>query len=692
MATAIEPTARYDESGRLEALNDYQVLGTEAEAPFDDITYLAAQACSVPICLVSLIDSERQWFKSKVGVEVSETPRDIAFCDHAIQDHSHILEVEDARQDQRFAANPLVNGPPHIRFYAGAPLVTPSSYAIGTLCVIDQQPRRLTASQRETLTRLSRLVVAQLEAGRNFRELQRTTEALRRSEGRLLNATEGANCGLWDWEIGTDCVWYSPRFVQLLGYDSSDEFPATLDSFKEHLHPDDQSQVWEDVSAHFRSGTPYDVEYRLRSKQGGYRWFRATGGATRNHRGEAVRMSGAIQDITDRKAAAGALERANSELELRVAKRTAQLADSRARYQDLYDQAPDMFVSFEVQTGIITNCNRKLLETLGYEMEELVGCALTKLTGAAQRSVWPEVSEQLLATREVRNKETQLRTRDGQMIDVSINISSVRQGDVNPCARAVCRDITEQRRLQQEAVKHQEELAQALRMATIGEMASTIAHELNQPLYSIVNFARGAVRRLAAGPVDRGLLRTVMDEIAAEAGRAGEIIRGIRRCIAKGDRPTSAIKPHDLVDASLRVVGRELQLRGIEVAVQVEPDLPETICDKVLIEQVLINLLLNAADALEVAGRISAPLEVEVRQRCQGEVEFTVRDRGQGIAQEDLPRIFDAFYTTKPGGLGMGLAICRTIVEHHRGSLTAANHEDGAAITFVLPSVESEQV
>ncbi len=165
---------------RLETLRGYEILDTEPEAAFDDLTLLASYICQTPVALISLIDADRQWFKSKVGVSVTETSRDIAFCASAIL-QPDVFIVPDASEDERFAENPLVVSEPKIRFYAGATLMT-DGHALGTLCVVDRVPRELKPEQLEALRALSRQVLAQLELRRNLKRLEKSLAARDRAE------------------------------------------------------------------------------------------------------------------------------------------------------------------------------------------------------------------------------------------------------------------------------------------------------------------------------------------------------------------------------------------------------------------------------------------------------------------------------------------------------------------------------
>ena len=287
---------------RLAALAQCKVLDTEPEPTFDAMTRLAARVCETPIALVSLVDRDRQWFKSRVGLDVDETPRDQAFCGYSILS-DEMLVITDAATDPRTADNPLVLGGPKIRFYAGVPLCLSSGEALGTLCVIDTQPRELTEAARESLRELAIQATELLESRRRIERFER--------------AVDGSSDGLWDHDPVTGTVWYSDRFKELVGRDprDPDSFPHVIASWMDLLHPDDSDRVLAAVDAHLEDDASYDIQYRLRMPTGDYRWFRARAKTVRNDRGEPIWTSGSMTDVNDVREAEAQLEQKNEELE-----------------------------------------------------------------------------------------------------------------------------------------------------------------------------------------------------------------------------------------------------------------------------------------------------------------------------------------------------------------------------------------
>lgn len=394
------------------------------------------------------------------------------------------------------------------------------------------------------------------------------------------------------------------------------------------------------------------------------------------------------RDISAQKAAEAALLRANEELELRVLERTAELATSEARYQDLYHHAPDMFASVDAISGRLVQCNQTLARSVGSRMETLIGRPLVELFSADSQADVAQVWSEFLETGEAKTRWLSLCCRGEERI-VSLSMTAVRgeNGEIL-LARSAFRDITEIRRAAEEADRHRTELAHVARLATTGEMAAGLAHELNQPLYAVNNFAQGAIRRLESGTLDRELLIGVLRDIAQESQRAAEIIRSLRRYV--GQRETQRMQV-DLNQSVRRVVGL-LRAESVHRETPIELDLAEPLavvsCDAIQIEQVLMNLVLNAMEAsadLEPGERSVSVSSRVVNQRL---VQLAVADRGMGIGPADSERIFDAFFTTKSEGLGLGLTISKRIVEAHGGRLVVSrNRTRGVTASFSLPAV-----
>jgi PAS domain S-box-containing protein len=256
-----------DEAARLKALAQYEILDTVPEREFDDITLLASHICGTPIALISLIDENRQWFKSKIGMTEKETSRDIAFCAHGIL-QAEVFVVSDAQADKRFAANPLVTGNPKIRFYAGAPLITADGHALGMLCVNDQVPRELSAEQKAALSALSRQVVAQLELRRSLTQLRLLGSAVEQSKESIV---------ITDAELdlpGPKIIFVNRAFTQMTGYTAAEAIGKTprilqgartdktvLARLRKNL---EHGEVFAGEAVQYRKdGTEYDQEWQI---------------------------------------------------------------------------------------------------------------------------------------------------------------------------------------------------------------------------------------------------------------------------------------------------------------------------------------------------------------------------------------------------------------------------------------------
>jgi C4-dicarboxylate-specific signal transduction histidine kinase len=248
------------------------------------------------------------------------------------------------------------------------------------------------------------------------------------------------------------------------------------------------------------------------------------------------------------------------------------------------------------------------------------------------------------------------------------------------------RDITERKRTEELLSQRQEELAHVVRLSTAGEMATGLAHELNQPLYSIANYARGCIHRLNTSSMDSNEFQEVAEEIAAEAERAAEIVRRLRQMVQKRQPVRSAIGVNQTIDEACALCRFELHRANVCREEELDPSLPYVLGDEIQLQQVLVNLLRNAVAAMRDTPQGERVLRVVTGQHDPTSVRVSVADTGCGIPEKDLERIFDAFYTTSSSGMGMGLAISRSIIESHGGRIWATNNaRRGATFHFTLP-------
>ncbi len=256
----------------------------------------------------------------------------------------------------------------------------------------------------------------------------------------------------------------------------------------------------------------------------------------------------------------------------------------------------------------------------------------------------------------------------------------------------ITRDITEQKNAEEQARRHQTELARVARLSTMGEMATGIAHELNQPLSAIANFARGCIRRLHSDGMNPGELIDPLEEVCEQAERAGEILRHVRDFVRKSELQMKPLDINQIVRTVVKFTEHEARHQGAIVRLDLDSGLPQVQADAIMIEQVICNLVRNAVEAMTEAKSSWRQVTILTRLIGSGDVEIEVGDTGPGIDGAVIDQVFDQFFTTKPEGVGMGLSISRSIVESHGGRIRAeSGRKGGATFRFTLLGSEPQE-
>ncbi len=306
------PPALANETQRLARLLELGVLDTEAEAVLDSFTELATAITGMPIALISLIDEDRQWFKSAVGFpQGGQTPRELSFCGHAIAAGDDVFEVEDASRDPRFADNPFVEGLPHVAHYAGAPLVMPGGERIGTICVVDDRPGRLDDRTRHLLSQLARSIVRVLllrESERNLGSRLKAESALRESEAKFRTMTEAMPQMVWSSRPDGYHDFFNRNWYEFTG-----QAPRECDGelWQELVHPEDLPVLKERWNHSLRTGEPYETACRLHHRSGEYRWVLGRASPVRDDGGRIIRWMGTCTDIHEQKRIQEELQESN---------------------------------------------------------------------------------------------------------------------------------------------------------------------------------------------------------------------------------------------------------------------------------------------------------------------------------------------------------------------------------------------
>lgn len=368
--------------------------------------------------------------------------------------------------------------------------------------------------------------------------------------------------------------------------------------------------------------------------------------------------------------------------------RTARIEASESRYLDLYEHAPDMFISIDVTTQRVIECNKTFLQATGFPRKEIVDRHIYDLFDPDSRAEVQRGRRVFLESGRAKDLELKLVCADGDLIDISMNVLAVRdaQGQLSYC-RAVLRDITAKKRVEAQMKQQEQELAHVARLSMMGEMATGLAHELNQPLAAIAAYAEGALIRIRDGNPDNSKLERVLTRIAADAHRAGEVISRLRQFVKKQETERREIDLNELVREVANFVAPDTKKREVMLGLDLEEPLPTVSGDAIQIQQVLLNLVRNGCDAMASLDPYRRQVTIRTRHNANNEVELSVDDCGHGIPQGVDLKVFEAFFTTKEDGLGLGLAISRSIVESHGGRIWATpNLDGGTSFQFSLPA------
>jgi two-component system sensor histidine kinase DctS len=464
-------------------------------------------------------------------------------------------------------------------------------------------------------------------------------------------------------------LYVNQQLTRVLGHVPADALRAGVGFVEQILHPSDLLLVRETTRrfATLEQGGAVDVEIRVRNTAGEWRWIHSRSIVLlRSADGSPHHVLGTAEDVTERK---------RSEESLVLLRRALESANEGISVCDM--------------DGRSVYQNDAFTHAYGYRPEELDAAG-----GPIALFEKPEIGEEILSRVHRAGTwtgEVDLRRSDGTILPTLLRAAFVADDSGTPVGSAlVCTDVSERRRMDERERAHEAELAHVLRLSTLGEMTTGLAHELNQPLSGIVSYARGCARRLEAGMLDSAAVADVLARISGEALRAGEIIRRLRGLVRKERPRREPIDLNRIVREVTRLVAADARQRRTRLHLRLQAPLPAVRADRIQIEQVLLNLIRNGFEAMAEVAVDQRLLIIETSANGTGRVEVAVSDAGPGVAPESSERVFEPFFTTKGEGLGMGLAISRTIVEAHEGRLSFAAGPVGARFSFELPASERE--
>jgi PAS domain S-box-containing protein len=438
--------------------------------------------------------------------------------------------------------------------------------------------------------------------------------------------------------------------------------------WKSAIHADDLEYLLEIWSAALRSGAPSEWEARLRRFDGEYRWFLFRAVPLRDEKGNIVRWYGTNTDIEDRKRAEEAL------------------LESERNFRLIIDTIPAL-VWCAVPDGKLEYVNQRIVNVLGAPISDLVDQGWTNFLHPDDVEPTLRAWFRAVATGRRHEVEYRMRCADGVYRWFHVLGQPLRDSK-GQIVRwyGLLSDIEDKKNAAEILRRTQARLSRATQIATVGELAASIAHEVNQPLAAVVANAHACLLWLLANPPNLHEASHAAERIVRDGNDAAEVVRRIRALFKQAEPQMVLLDLNEVIAEVIRMLKAEIVRQGVLVETELEENLPPVMADRLQIQQVIFNLLTNGIEAMDM---LAGPKKLMIRSRRSGTDEILIEIRDHGAGLKDPDRTFEAFYTTKENGMGMGLAICRSIVDAHRGQLWAASTEGpGATFCFTLPVKE----
>jgi two-component system sensor kinase FixL len=491
---------------------------------------------------------------------------------------------------------------------------------------------------------------------------------------RFLQGIAGAGVGIWDLDLSTQKLLWSSITRTLFGV--PDELPLTYELFLSLLEPQDRERTEHAIRQSVETGCSFDMQYRLSGSTQSSHWVRARGSVVKDERGVPRHLSGIMIGVDAQKQVEETLRTRESHL------------------RSILETVPDAMIVID-RRGIMQLFSSAAERQFGYAEHEAIGQNVRILMPNPDRSRHDGYLERYRSTGERHiigiGRIVTGQRKDGTTFPMHLSIGEMQSGG-EPYFTGFVRDLTEQQQTQARLQELQSELVHVSRLSAMGEMASALAHELNQPLAAISNYMKGSRRLLAESPDPNGpKIEAALDRAAEQALRAGQIIRRLRDFVSRGESEKRVESLSKLIEeaGALGLAGAREQ--GVQLRFNLDPECDQVLVDRVQIQQVLVNLFRNALDAMALTPQrelIASNTKVN-----DDMIEVAISDTGTGIPDHVMSNLFQTFFTTKETGMGVGLSISRSIVEAHGGRMWAeANRSGGATFRFTLPAASSESV